>query len=228
MPEDTTSPALPDGSDVISAGGQEAVSTASDAQQAGIRDIMSQITGKNFPTDEAAAKSLKDTYAFVGGAGMKAQKLMNDLKVKLQKDESGVLNLMENLATNPNPYQAPANASDLTVFNEIAGLKKQVEESSFYDERPELKEYRSIIGDLRDQTGKPIREVVELPAVKILVEKARSFDTAERSRSVLHSNPKLGQVRDKISEAREAAGRGDTNAANKSAVSAVLDSFDMS
>lgn len=228
MPEDTTSPALPDGSDVIPAGGQEAVRTASDAQQTGIRDIVSQITGKNFPSDEAAAKSLKDTYAFVGGAGMKAQKLMNDLKVKLQKDESGVLNLMENLATNPNPYQAPTSAGDLTVFNEIAGLKKQVEESSFYDERPELKEYRSIIGDLRDQTGKPIREVVELPAVKTLVEKARSFDTAERSRSVLHSNPKLGQVRDKLTEAHEAMNRGDINAAKQGAVSAVLDSFDMS
>ena len=82
-----------------------------------------------------------------------------------------------------------------------------------------------MIGELRDTTGKPIRQVVELPAVKTLVEKARSFDEAERSRSVLHSNPKLGQVRDKLTESREALEKGDVNTAKSGAVGAVLDAF---
>lgn len=230
MPEDTTSQALPDGNDVVPSGGLEAVSETSEAKLTGVKDIISQITGKQFPTDEAAAKSLKDTYSFVGGAGMKAQKLMNELKDKLQKDEKGVLTLMETLATNPNPQSTPApvHAADPTIFNEMAALRKQVEETQFFDERPELKEYRGMIAELRDTTGKPIRDVVELPAIKTLVEKARSYDAAERSRSVLHSNPKLGQVRDKLTEAKEAANNGDLNTAKASAVSAVLSSYDLS
>lgn len=239
MPEDITSQALPGGENinVAPADGTGAVSDTSEAKLAGVKDVLSQILGKSFPTDEAAAKSLKDTYAFVGGAGMKAQKLMNELKQKFNQDESGVLKFMENVVQNPNPLniqnpvpQAPVSAptADPAMFNKIAELQKQMEETQFFnEERPDLKEYRRAIAEIRDATGKPIREVVELPSIKTLIEKAKTSDEAERSRSVLHSNPQLGQVRDKLTEARDAIEKGQVTQAKSTVVSAVLDAYDL-
>lgn len=223
MSEDTTSQALPASAD----GTLEAVSApsaqATEQTSPSVKDVLGQVLGKSFKDDATALKSIKDTFDFVGKAGS-YQSNIKKLTAKFATDELGVISLMENLANQSTETQVTQPTE--SVMGEIQALKQQVEESEFFAERPDLKEHKDLLRELRGSTGKRLSEVAELPSVKSLLEKARAADEMERSKSVLQSNPRLGQVRDKLAEAREAAKSGNDAVAKSAAVSAVLDAFE--
>ena len=85
MPDNevVTAEALPDAGDIAAPEANAA------APVTGLKDILSKELGKSFPTDEAAIKSLKDTFSFVGKAGS-YQKAMKSLTVKLGLSMLGV------------------------------------------------------------------------------------------------------------------------------------------
>ena len=113
-----------------------------------------------------------------------------------------------------------AQPATITSDERIDALQSQLTQAEFYREHPELKEYKDILGSDPSVT-------IQHPKVKELLDKAIAHDQLENSKSVLQSNPRLGQVQDSMKQAREAASVGDTNTARESAVSAVLSAYDM-
>lgn len=203
MPDDITPNGLPDGGNqsdangTVSEGGAELLDLSE----------LNQLLGKNFPTKDAALKSIKDTFSYTGQVGQ--------LRAEIDRlKQSG-----------SSASQAP---NDGELMSTVRALKEQLEETTFFSERPELKEYQSTLRELRVSTGKSMSELANSDAIKPLFEKALAQDAAAKKRSVLESNPRLGQVRDKFSEAKESLKQGNRDAAVETAVSAVLDSYDLS
>lgn len=221
MTDDTTSQAVP----VETEGSQEAASAGDATQEArkSISEILGEALGKKFGSDDAALKSVKDTFSFVGKAGS-YQKSMQTLTSRLGLDEQGVLQKLESLSMDNEQATQATQATDST--SEIQQLKATVEEMTFFAERPELKDHKDLLREIRGTSGKSYAEVVEMPAFKSMLEKARTAEEMERQQSVLKTNPRLGQVRDKLSEAKQAAEAGNDALARKSAVGAVLDAFE--
>jgi len=162
-------------------------------------DELKAFTGKNFPTKEAALKSITDTYKAV--------------------------------------VQPKVPSVDPSQFVP----KAEFEEAMFYSKHPEYESQKEIISALAAKNGKSISEVVESDTFKSVFSKVKAADEIEASKSVLHSNPRLGQVTDKMTQAqdalkasKEAAKQGDVtqatqayNAGKAAVVSAVIDAYEI-
>lgn len=226
MPKDNTSSILPGAVGVDAAGDGGAVQNG-ESQAGNVAKLLSEALGKEFPNDEAALKSVKDTFNYVGQAS-KYKEVIASIKKVHSVDDAGALKLMESLSNQTNAAPAsPAVAPNDTTAKAVAELGSQVEEMTFYAKNPDMEPYREVLTELRSTTGKSLHEVSELPSVKKLVEKAKAHDEAERKRSVLHSNSRLGQVKDKMQEAREAAKTGNISQAASKATAAVMEAFDL-
>lgn len=182
-------------------------------------DELNQELGRTFKTKEAALSALKETYKYVGKAGQ-YEKAIKSIAAARQTDEAGVLRFMEELQK-PAEAQPPRPA----VEDKVKELESRLDESTFFGEKPELKSYAPLLKELRGATGKSLKDVSESEAFKSVYEKAKAHDENESKRSVLTSNPRLGQATDKLGQAREALKSGNAEAARSSAVSAVLDTF---
>lgn len=104
--------------------------------------------------------------------------------------------------------------------------KEQYEQDLFYSRNADLAPYRDLINARADVLKTTPANVVESdPVIKSTLEKLRGYDDTEKAKSVLMSNPRLGQVTDALEVARAAADKGDFNVANDNAVKAVMDAF---
>ncbi len=197
MPDDITPDALPEGGNPSDSEG--AVSEGGAASMT--LSELNEFLGKQYTTKESALKSIKDTFRYT----------------------SQVPNLQRKIdeLTDGRTTASPSTELESTVRS----LKEQLEETTFISERPEFKEYLPTLRELRSGTGKSMSELAGSEAYKALFEKAFAQDASQKKRSVLESNPRLGQVRDKTNESREALQKGDFEGARGSAVSAVLDAF---
>lgn len=200
MPDDITPDGFSDGGNQSDAQGTVSESSAESLNLS----ELNQLLGKNFPTKDAALKSIKDTYSYTGKVGQ-LQKKLDELSVSEQRIEK------------------PSQGLESTVKE----LQEKLEETTFLSERPEFKEYLPTLRELRTNTGKSLSELTTSEALKPLFEKALAQDATQKKRSVLESNPRLGQVRDKMQEARDAVKTGDVDTAKGIAVSSVLDAYDL-
>lgn len=214
MPEDTTSETLPAGESegTSSEGGQEAASNVNDN---GIAKVLSEALGKQFKDDETALKSVKDTFDFVGAVGQLKPKL-NEIKSKTGLSENEILARLEQV-DQPSDSSASRQNND-----EITSLKHEVEDMRFYKQNPELESYAPFLSKLRSTTGQSLGEIVGSEEFKSVLDKAIEGDKAASKKSVLESSPRLGRVRDKMTDARKAV-KENPRAAAKLAVDAVLD-----
>lgn len=187
--KDTTTEPLADGADITPADGKEAVDNI---ESESIKDILSKELGKEFPTDEAALKSVKDTFSYVG-------KKKEDIKEEVKKEEPQTDDFVS---------------------------RKEFEESTFYAKHPEYEPYKGIIGALKNATENSLDEVVKADDFKAVYEKAAAHDESEKSKSVLQTNPRLGKVTDKMTQAKEASAKGDTTAAKDLAVAGVIEAYE--
>lgn len=223
MPENSTSDALPGGANVSpSDGNNEAVTEIGSGSVAA---VLSATLGKVFPTDDAAIKAVKDTFSFVNEAA-ETKKTVQSLKQQFGVDDAGLKKLMENLAsTTTHQPSATSNSSSSELASKVSSLEAKLDESTFYSDNPDLKPYAGLLGELRQTTGKSLSEVAKSDAVKGVIDKAKAHDESEKSRSILQSNPRLGQVQNKLTEARDAVKSGNYSAASAGAISAVIDSM---
>lgn len=116
--------------------------------------------------------------------------------------------------------------AELSTNNRTDDLAKEVSElkkNAFYDRKPEYAEYRGII----DKLGTNPSDIVETPEFKAIFDKAQEGVKAQKSRTVLDSNPRLGQAIDNISGAREALKAGDNAKASSLAVESVLSAYNV-
>lgn len=201
MSDDITTEGLPAGGNLADAGVAASVSGADSLNLSELNSLL----GKNFPTTAAALKSIKDTYSYTGQVG------------QLKRELEALSGNREQAA----PQQVPGLEST------VRELQQKLEETTFLSERPEFKEYLPTLRELRGSTGKSMSELANSEAYKPLFEKVFAQDAAQKKRSVLESNPRLGQVRDKMQEARTYLKEGDMEKARSTAVSNVLDAYDL-
>lgn len=165
----------------------------SESEVASIKDVLSRALGKEFPTDEAALKAVKDTFSYVG---KRKEQIAAELKTEPSVDTSKYIS------------------------------REEFEELNFFKDHPEIAPYKTLVKALRKETGKSYDDVIRSDEVKGILGKVNAYDEFEKSKSVLSSNPRLGQVTDKMAQAREAL----TSAPEKAAeivTSAVIDAYDM-
>lgn len=72
---------------------------------------------------------------------------------------------------------------------------------------------------------RPADAVANDASLKLTLEKLRGYDKTESAKSVLMTNPRLGQVTDDMQRAQEASAKGDYRTAEDAAVKAVTSLF---
>ena len=212
-----SSDSFPNGADVTPVGGDETGS-----QVGAVKDALGQILGKQFKSDEATLKFVKDNVEYVGKA-RNYQPLIAKLEERFGSQNEAVQSLerLLNVNTAPAPQAQPqADTSNFVSREEFA-------EMQFYAKRPELEAHKILLNSFAKAQGISLEQAVNDASIKTLIDKAQAYDQVEQSKSVLQSNPRLGQVTDKMSRAREALSQGNKDAAAADAVSAVLDAFEL-
>jgi hypothetical protein len=180
---------------------------------------LSKTIGRDFPDEATALDAIKETFNYVGSVGQLKKKILSLKDQGISEEE--VFNRVEQLGQSTTA--APRN----DVQSEINALKQRLDETTFYSENPDLKEYQGFLSEIQADTGRSLSQIVESDSFKTVLEKAKGYDASQKSKSVLESSPRLGRVKDKMTEAREASKAGNQVGANKSAIGAVLDAYDM-
>lgn len=195
MNEIITPPVLPGTeANVPASGNNGAVSNTDEVVT--VKDLMEQVTGKQFPDDETALKSLKDTYAWGAQNAQKVTTLEQQL----------------NQIT-----QSPDLQKQVT---ELAGIVKQ---QNFYNANPQYNkpEIKALISDM----GSNPEEVVQKESFKTAVSAITKQSEMDQSKSILHSNPRLGVMQDTMKKAQELSAAGNTVQAATDATMAVLEAY---
>lgn len=110
---------------------------------------------------------------------------------------------------------------DPVLADKVREVETRLRDVEFYRQNPDYEPYKNIIAKF----GNDPAEVVKQDEFKSIFEKVSSFDKSQQTKSVLETNPRLGQVTDKLTKAKEAVKAGDHNAAKQNAVGAVMDAF---
>jgi hypothetical protein len=182
--------------------GSDATNDGTAAQSGvSIKDVLGQTLGKQFTSDEAALKAVKDTFSYVGK--------------KIDSQHAG-----QAAATFEN------NGADNVDTSKFIS-KEQYEQDMFYSKNPQLEEYKDILKGLATANGVSVSEAANLDSFKKMFEKTSAYDSSQKAKSVLETNPRLGHVTDKLSKAREFAAQGNSVAATDNAVAAVIDAYNM-
>lgn len=191
----------PEGEDVTPAGGSDGGSEA-EAKETGQAASMSEFSLEDI--NKALGKDFKtkdDALQSIREANTTLSQTQNELHQLKREREQG------------------STGND----DRIASLEREVRETQFYAKNPQLEPYKDLISSM----GQDPREVVSDKSKKEVLDKLIAHDEQEKSKSVLMSNPRLGKVQDKISDARKSASEGDYAKAEQDAVEGVIDAFQL-
>lgn len=199
MDEHITTQTIPDGNansavsaDGIVAGSENVVE---------VKDLLKEILGKEFPTNEAAIKSLKDTQSYVGQMGQKVKELETQLT------------------------EAQSQAVTPELVQTVKDLQTQLANANFYASNPEFNtpDAKSLIAKFGGTPEEVVKDEVFVKAFGALKTTAEK----DSSQSVLHTNPRLGTVQDTSTQASEAMKNGNDQLAKDLATKAVMDAYGM-
>jgi hypothetical protein len=190
-----------------------------DSEISTLKDVLSAHLGREFPTDEAALKAVKDTFSYVGEYGQ-VRPQVQALRERAKAEGKPLTTLMEELTKPSAPAETPTNQGNFLS-------REEYETDKFFSDNPEYRENRTLVEAFALKENKPLREVVTSDSFKSVFEKVRAADQNEKSKSVLMSNQRIGEVTDKFSQASEALKNGDASKAGDMAANAVIDSFDL-
>lgn len=162
-----------------------------------VKDLMKQIIGKDFPDNDTAIKSLKDTYAYVGQMGQKVKTLEQENTELKQSQVSP------------------------EIAAQLQSLRQQVKDATFYAQHPEYNtpEAKSLITKFGSDPEAVIQDEVFQKAFTAI----KTTAEMEKTQSVLHTNPRLGVAQDNMTKAVEAQKAGNDAEAANNAVAAVLE-----
>lgn len=197
--------------DENSSGGAE----GSDNSKSGLKDELAKVLGKKFPDDATALKAVKDTFDYVGVAG-KAHQAIKAVMEARKVDESQAIEIIKSAAV---------SGGDIVDTSKFV-TKAELEEKTFYSDNPDYKPYTKLVETFKKANPDKSRaEIIQLPDFKESFEKISNHDATEKQKSVLHSNPRMGVVTDKMAKAKQEADAGKHSEATKDAVGAVIDAF---
>lgn len=101
--------------------------------------------------------------------------------------------------------------------------KEQYETDMFYKDNPNLVGVREIVDNYAKAKGTTVREVVNDPALKSVLEKVQGYEETQKVKTVLESNPRIQASQDKLTQANEAVKSGNSGLAEELAAKAVMD-----
>lgn len=180
-----------------------------------LHKVLGRELGKEFPTEEAALKAVKDTFQYVGKAG-KMEAAIKAVMTSKGLNEDQAIDLIKNL---PASEPQNMNASDFVS-------KAEFQEATFFSDNPDLKPYKEIIQTFKKANpGKSLDEIVREPSFKQWMDS--DLEARRKQKSILHTNPKIQVAEDKLSKGKEALSKGDVEGAKANAVGAVMDAFGM-
>jgi hypothetical protein len=159
----------------------------------------------------------------VEGTALTLDQLNEKLGTRYQSVETALEGLKEtkNFVGKVGKQQAEA-----TVDPEKFITREQYEQDVFYSRNADLEPYKDIINArAKDLNVRPADAVANDASLKLTLEKLRGYDKTESAKSVLMTNPRLGQVTDDMQRAQEASAKGDYRTAEESAVKAVTALF---
>jgi len=197
MTENITPPVLPNAVANVPAVGDMGAGSVTD-EVVTVKDLMKQVTGKTFPDDETAIKSLSDTYKW--GAE-------NAQKVKTLTDQ----------------LQAAQGQVSPDLAKRVDELTATVKSQNFYQAHPELN--KPQLQSLISKMGGPSEELLQDDTFKTTVAAINKSLEMDESQSILHSNPRLGIVQDSMTKASEAQKAGNDVSAAALATAAVLEAY---
>lgn len=157
----------------------------------------------------------------VEGTALTLDQLNSELGTRYQTVEAAVKGLKETKSF----VGKVGQVKDAPVVDPSQYITKdQYEQDMFYAGKPDLAPYKEIINARAKELGiRPAEAIANDTALKTTLEKLRGYDETESAKSVLMTNPRLGQVTDNMAKAQEAVGKGDYRSAENSATKAVLD-----
>ncbi len=184
----------------LSGGGEFAPADtgASVSEAVELKDILSKELGKQFPTNEAALKAVKDTFSYVG-------RNREQVRAEVLAEVS------------------QKNNVDMSNFVS----KAEFDESNWYKDNPEYAPHKAIISSVQKAQGfASPADAINSDVLKETLGQLKEYNSIQKSKSVLHSNPRLGQVTDKMTQAKESLKQGDFETARNSAVVAAMQAFE--
>lgn len=117
--------------------------------------------------------------------------------------------------------QSKSNPADSGLAEKITKLENKLLIDEFYSSN---KDYN--IPGVKKILGNNPAEAIKDSELKAAADAIVANAKAENSKSVLHSNPRLGLVRDKQIEAREQVSKGDYKGAAANAVGSVIEAYE--
>lgn len=112
--------------------------------------------------------------------------------------------------------------SKLQDDNATAIEIKAIKEELFYSKNPQYSQYRDTIKAM----GSNPADVVEQESFKKIFTDLSEYEKTKNAKSVLESNPRIGQAKTKLDEAREQVNKGQYASAKETAVDAVLQAYE--
>ena len=187
-----------DGDHAVASESSSPKETVSNVAPNGITlEEINAMLGKNYKDKDSALKSVKDTFSYVG-----------------KKIE----------AAKPMASESRDSSSD-NSNSDVARQLREMKNELFYSKNSQYDtpEYRALITKM----GENPADVVASPEFKSVFEKASGYDKIQKTKTVLESNSRIGMVRNKINEAKEAISKRDYSGAKDLAVSSVLEAYDL-
>lgn len=180
----------------------------------GLKEALEKTLGKQFADEATALKAVKDTFDYVGKAGKFSQAVKVVMDSKGLSEEQAVEYIKTTVQTQPQQI-------DTSKF--VA--KEELDQRDFFLDNPDLKPYKDLVMTFKKANPeKSLSEIIQMTEFKSVYDKAKATD--DNQKSIVHSNPKLGISKDKMTKAAEASKSGNIGEAEKLAVEAVMDAHE--
>lgn len=169
-------------------------------------------------TEEAVAaqpaKSTKDVIAEITG--------WKDIP----DDETAIKRIrdLQSYVGKQNEQKTEEAKKHLTESGEFI-TKEQYETDMFFSKNEQYARDRELIEALALKNNVSVREAVDLPVYKSTSEQITGYQKSKEGENVLKSNPRITETKDSVEKSRDFLAKGDTKAAEGSAVDAVLKSL---
>lgn len=115
-------------------------------------------------------------------------------------------------------------AADLVNKGEYIS-KKDLDTEFLYKENTTASQNRTLIDSFAKANNISAREAIERPEIKSLLEKAKGFDASQSTKSVIETNPKLGQLKDTATEVKNLVLGGNREVAAQKAAKSIIDTL---
>ena len=175
------------------------------------------------PVVSVPPSSVGEGNTHVEGITLTLEQLNAELGTRYQTPEAAIKGLKETKSFVGKVGQEP-RVQEVDPSQYIT--KEQYESDLFYAGKPNLAPYKEIINARAKELGiRPADAVTNDAVLKTTLEKLSGYDETESAKSVLMTNPRLGQVTNNMQKAQESMAKGDYRSAEAAATKAVTDLF---